>query len=178
MVNHSLIGYESQYRVKVLGAAASSVGHFAAAVHDDHVRGGWDLVRPRADPLSVVQGAERRLMLVQIAPHPLPALIDGDIDPQKLDLRAVLGLRGTNLRQQLLAQFAPGCPEFEKEGLLTNIPTQVDHVAVEVRDRDHWRLRADRDPGFLSGQRGRYSQAGEKQPDQPVIHSTRPILTK
>src|SRR5687768_6539063 len=178
MVNHSLVGYPSQYRLEVLGTAASSVGDFAAAVHDDHVRRGGDLVRPCADPLGVVQRAERRLMLVEIAPYPLPALVDGDIDPQKLDLRAVRGLGGTNLRQQLLAQFAPGCPELEKEGLLSNIPTQVDQIAVEVRYRNCRRLGAHGNAGFLSGQRSRDSQAGKKQPQKPVIHSTRPILTK
>src|SRR5215213_3097229 len=128
----SLRGNTAKYRIEVLATAGSGVDDFAASIYDDHVRCGGGLVCSRADALFVIEGVERRLVLLDIPPYPLAGLVHRDIDTQELDLRAVRCACRSNLRKQLLAQLTPGGPEFEKEWLASNIPSEIDGVAIQI----------------------------------------------
>jgi hypothetical protein len=87
-----------------------------------------------------------------IPPHPFAGLIDGDVDANELDITAVPGLRRPHLWQKLLAKFTPRGPEFEKQGLLADIPAQVYRLAVQIVNPDGRGRRPYPDAGFLRPQ--------------------------
>jgi hypothetical protein len=90
---------------------------------------------------------------VDVALHERRRLVHGDGDAQELDLLAVLRVQRLELRLQLLAVAAPGGPELEQHGCLTDVLRQVGSLSLQRLDRRRRPPRPDLDPGFLRAER-------------------------